>query len=81
MTDHLATTPADRRKYIATLREMVANFAAGAEGHEEDEKLCQAELWWRRECATRFALGYVARHIDLETGKLTISLHEPEEVA
>ena len=80
MTGHLAMTPTDRRKHIATLHEMIANFAAGAEGHEEDEKLCQAELWWRRECATRFALGYVARHIDLETGKLTISL-EPEEVA
>jgi hypothetical protein len=80
MTAHLATHPADRRKYIATLREMVANFAGTAEGHEDDEKLCQAQLWWRRACAIRWALNYVARHVD-ETGHLTISLDEPEEVA
>ena len=80
MTDHLATHPADRRKHIATLREMIANFDAAAEGHEEDEKLCQAELWWRRAGATRWALYYVARHVNLETGKLTIPLDAEEVV-
>ncbi len=80
MTSHLAMTPSDRRKHIATLHEMIANFAAGAEGHEEVEELRQATLWWRRECAIRFALGYVARHVNLETGHLTIPL-DAEEIA
>ena len=81
MTDHLAMTPTDRRKHIATLREMVANFDAAAEGHGEENELCQAELWRCRAYAIRFALGYVERHVSLETGKLTISLEEPEEAA
>ncbi len=76
-------TPTDRRNHIATLCEMVANFTAEAEGHEEDETLyeaAQAELWRRRAYAIIFALGFVEQHVSLQTGKLTISL-EPEEVA
>ena len=80
MTGHLVTGKKDRRRHISTLRLMVVNFDAAAGGHEEEEELSQAELWWRRASAIRWALGYVARHVNLETGELTISL-EPEEVA
>lgn len=80
MTGRLVTGKRDRCRHIATLCEMVTNFDAAAGGHEEEGELSQAELWWRRASAIRYALGYVARHVNLETGELTISL-EPEEVA
>jgi hypothetical protein len=60
------TAPRFRRWHLITLCEMAANFAAAAEGHEEDEKLSQAELWRRRAGALRWALreldpGYMPR--------------------
>jgi hypothetical protein len=58
---------------------MVVNFDGKADGHEEEKQEAQAELWYRRASAIRWALGYVGRHVNLETGELTISLSEPEE--
>ncbi len=72
---------ADRRRHVSTLRLMVVNFDSAAEGHEEEEQMVQAELWHRRASAIRWALGYVERHVNLETGDLTISLDELEETA
>ena len=63
----IATTKTDRRRHISTLRLMVVNFDAAAGGHEEEEQMAQAELWYRRATAVRWALGYVD------------PLHEPEE--
>ena len=80
MTGRLVTGKRDRRQHIATAREMVANFDAAAGGHEEEKELSQAELWWRRASTIRWLLGYAGRHVNLETGELTISL-EPEEAA
>ncbi len=43
-------------QHIATLRSMAANFAAAAEGHEEEDELAQAELWQERAAVLRWAL-------------------------
>ncbi|KKN17817.1 hypothetical protein LCGC14_0961990 [marine sediment metagenome] len=67
--------------HVSTLRLMVVNFDTKAGGHEEEEQPAQAELWYRRASAIRWALGYVGRHVNLETGELTIPLDEPEEAA
>ena len=79
MTEHLAVTKAERFCHTETLRLMRINFNSAAEGHEEEEQAAQAELWHRRASAIRWALGYVERHVNLETGELTIPLDEPEE--
>lgn len=55
-------TPRERSQHIVTLHEMAANFTAVAEGHEEEDKLAQAELWQRRADTIRWAL----RELDLD---------------
>ena len=77
----LVTSKTDRHRHVSTLRLMVVNFDTAAEGHEEEEQTAQAELWYRRASAIRWALGFVGRCVNLETGELTISLDEPAEVA
>ncbi len=79
MSGHLVTGKRDRRRHISTLRGMVTNFTAASAGHEEEEQTAQAELWWQRAIAIRWALGFVAQHVNLETGELTISLELAEE--
>lgn len=44
------------RQYIAILHSMAANFAAAADGHEEEDEMAQAELWQERAAAIRWAL-------------------------
>ncbi len=67
-----------RREQIEFLRVMAVNFDAAAEGHEEEEQPAQAELWHCRAKSIRWALGYVERHVNLETGGLTIPLEDEE---
>ena len=80
MTDHLAMTPADRRKKIRLLQEMVAKKKRDGDKaiHDVDRRGVGFALWDEAH-AVRWALGYVERHVSLQTGELTISL-EPEEV-
>lgn len=81
MTEHLAVTKAERRRHLITSRCMVDNFHSKAEGYEEEEHWTEAELWHCRASTIHWLLGYVERHVNLETGELTISLSEPEEAA
>ena len=81
MTGHLAMTPADRRKKIRLLQELRASLRR--DGDRAVHDLCKKSVGfklWDEAHAIRWALGYVEQHVNLETGKLTISL-EPEEVA
>ena len=60
---------------------MQVNFNSKADGHEEEENWAQVELWYRRAAAVSWALRYVERHVNLQTGELTVPLSEPGEVA
>ena len=81
MTGHLAMTPADRRKKIRLLHglRMRLKCSGDMNAHSVNPTNMGYQLW-DEAYAIRWALDYVARHVDLESGKLTISL-EPEEVA
>ncbi len=84
MTEHLATNKTDRRKRIRLLRELRERLKATAELRANNAIAAEARKGFALEdeaYAIRWALGYVARHVNLETGELTIPLHEPEEAA
>lgn len=83
------TSPRERLKHINTLRAMVDSYQDRKQRELDRPKLCDQSLEARgrynllvdRHCALRWALGYVGRHVDLETGHLTIPLDEPVEAA
>ena len=74
MTDHLAMTPTDRRKKIRLLQAEIETRKSQGRAYGP-----ASEQAWALSHAIHWALGYVEQHVNLETGKLTISL-EPEEV-
>ena len=82
MTGHLAMTPTDRRKKIRLLRELRVRLKAS--GDMSARGVGRGDMGFQlldEAHAIRWALNCVARYCDLETGKLTILLDEPEEVA
>ena len=83
MTNHLAMTPADRRRKIRRLQEKSVRLKHDGDRavHAHPQESGVGFTLWDEASDIRFALGYVARHVNLETGELTISLNEPEEVA
>ena len=81
MTEHLTSTKDTRLGHAQTLLLMQINFKSKADGHDDEEDWAQAELWYRRVNAIRVALGYMGRHVNLQTGELTVPLSEPEEAA
>ena len=84
MSEHLATTKTDRRKQIRILRERNARFQAEGDRkiHSQDPSISDQGYAAHDEAyAGRWALGFVARHVNLETGELTIPLSEPEDAA
>ncbi len=74
-----APTKTDRRKQIRTLKELRerlkrdGDMAVHGIGRQEIGYKLQDEAF-----AVGVALGYMARHMNLETGELTVSL-EPAE--
>ena len=70
------TTKADRLKKIRLVQTEIENLKSKGRGYGA---ACEAA--WQLAHAHRMMLGYTARHVNLETGELTISLHESEEVA
>ena len=81
MTGHLAMTPADRRKKIRRLQKMMAKLKF--DGDRAVHDLCKESMGfelWDDAHAIRFALGYVERHVNLQTGKLTIPLDAEDVV-
>ena len=81
MTGHLAMTPTDRRKKIRLLRELRTRLKADGDRavHGLGKENMGFKLWDEAH-AIYWALGYVERHINLETGKLTIPLDAEEVV-
>ncbi len=81
MTARFATTKTDRLKQIRLLQELRArlkrdgDMAVHGIGRQEIGFKLQNEAF-----AVGVALGYMARHMNLETGELTISL-EPLDAA
>ena len=82
MTEHLAMTPTDRRKKIRLLQELGTRLKSSGDMAIDrvGTEVVGFKLWDEAH-AIRWALGYVEQHVSLETGHLTISLDEPEEVA
>ena len=81
MTGHLAMNPTDRRKKIRLLQELGTRLKASGDMnvHGLGRENIGFKLWDEAH-AIRFALGYVERHVSLETGKLTIPLDAEEVV-
>ena len=81
MTGHLAMTPTDRRKKIRLLRELGARLKSNGDqaAHAVSRGGMGFKLWDEAH-AIRWALNYVERHVNLETGKLTIPLDAEEVV-
>ena len=73
---HLAMTPRERRKKIRLLQAESERLKSKGRAYDPG-----SEAAWDLAHAIRWALYYAARHVNLETGHLTIPLHEPEEVA
>ncbi len=80
MTARFAPTKTDRRKQIRLLRELRerlkrdGDMAVHGTGRREIGFKMQDQAF-----AIGVALGYMARHVNLETGELTISLEPVEE--
>ena len=84
MTERLTMTKTDRRKNIRLLRELRQHLKNTAQIRAHSAVAAEARKSFRLEdeaYAIRWALDYVARHVNLETGELTIPLDEPEEAA
>ena len=84
MTEPATTTKVDRRKTIRILRELNDRFQAEGDRKIHSPNLVVARKGYQAHdeaYAIRVALGFVGRHVNLETGELTISLSEPEEAA
>ncbi len=75
-------TPSDRRKKIRRLTEMGERLKRDGDKivHDTNASASVGFALWDDARAIDFALGYIARHMDLQTGKLSIPL-EDEEVA
>jgi len=83
------TGPEQRAKHITNLRKIADSYQNRAQRELDRPKLCDrspgfptvynqlADMW----LALLWAIGYVERHVNLETGELTIPLDEPEEAA
>ncbi len=77
-----APTKTQRRKQIRLLRELRerlkrdGDMAVHSVGRQEIGFKLQDQAY-----AIRWALGYVERHVNLETGELTVSLELAEEDA
>lgn len=84
MTERIATTKTDRRKNIRLLRELRQHLKDTAQIRAHNAVAAEARKSFKLEdeaYAIRWALGWIERHVNLETGELTIPLHEPEEAA
>ena len=83
MTEHLVTSKRDRRKNIRILQGRLANCDRSGDIKKNNNAAAEAAKSFEdydEAYAIRWALHYVARHVNLKTGELTISL-EPEEAA
>lgn len=82
MTSPFATNKTDRRRRVRLLRDLAEHLK-----HHGDDKVNNALADEARKgfryhdeaYAIRWALDYVARHVNLETGELTVSLELVEE--
>lgn len=84
MTGPFATTKIDRRKHIRILQDRAAHCDHCATIKFNNNMASEAAkgfLDQKEAGAIRFALSFVERHVNLETGELTIPLDEPEETA
>ena len=84
MTEPTATTKTDRRKTIRILRELEKRLQYSGDQKINDANAARARKGFRlydEAYAIRVALGFMGRHVNMETGELTISLDEPAEVA
>ncbi len=70
------TTKTDRLKKIRLVQTEIERLKSKGRGYG-----VASEAAWKLAHAHRMMLNYTAQHVNLETGELTISLHEPEEVA
>ena len=73
MTGQLTTTKTDRRKNIRLLRELRQHLKDTAQLRANNAIAAEARKAFRLEdeaYAIRWALHYVARHINLETGEV-----------
>ena len=82
--ERFVTTKTDRLKKIKLLQAMGedlkyrGNIRANCVG---EQKRARGFKLWDEAHAIRWALGWIERHVNLETGELTISLDEPEQAA
>lgn len=82
--ERFATTKTDRLKKIRRLKAM-----AGEKKDTGDRRVHGGVSYRQTEGydllddahAIRWALRWIERHVNLETGELTVALHEPEEAA
>ena len=75
MTEHLTITNTDRRKKILLLQAEIENLK-----HKGRADGPASGKYWDLAHAIRWALGYVQRHINLETGEIRAVNPEPAEV-